>query len=144
MDEATEKLIEKNGCIPTPEEIADEAGIPLKSIDALMVSSGTVSLLSINEKREGTGGAHSFLDSLTDTKDNDPAAVAQKSEQKELLIIAISRLPEIERQVVFLYYNKNMLLKEIGAVLDVSESRICQVLSRAHFLLNKEIVNMGG
>ncbi|MBU0756054.1 MAG: sigma-70 family RNA polymerase sigma factor, partial [Planctomycetes bacterium] len=80
----------------------------------------------------------------SDASSTDPANLAENAEIKELLVKALKKLPEAERQVVFLYYNRNLLLREIGEVLNVSESRVCQILGRAHFLLNKEIENMGG
>jgi RNA polymerase sigma factor for flagellar operon FliA len=137
-------LIDETGHIPTPEEIAEEAGITVKALDDLFLSARTVSMLSLNNGREKTGEAGNLLDALADTDCLNPAELAEKAETKELLMKAMIKLPEAERQVVFLYYNQNLLLKEIGAVLKVSESRICQILGRAHYLLSKEIKNMGG
>jgi RNA polymerase sigma factor for flagellar operon FliA len=144
VEEATARLMDRTGRIPTPEEIAKEAGITVKALDDILHSVRTSALLSLNETYAASGESASLIETLPGGKSLDPSELAEKSEMIELMMKAIRKLPEAERQVVFLYYNQNMLLKEIGAVLEVSESRICQILSRAHYLLNKEIRHMGG
>ncbi|MFH1999880.1 MAG: FliA/WhiG family RNA polymerase sigma factor [Planctomycetota bacterium] len=144
VDEVADRLIEKNGTVPTPDEIAAEMGITVKALDDLLLAARTTAIFSINDSDPRSGEVNGILDSIADLQARTPEKIVEQSEIKSLLVKAIKRLPETERQVVFLYYNKNMLLKEIGAVLDVSESRICQILGRAHFLLKKEITNMGG
>jgi RNA polymerase sigma factor for flagellar operon FliA len=66
-----------------------------------------------------------------------PDAVAELAEQKQLLAEALGTLPERERLVVTLYYLENLRLKEIGAVLDLSESRVSRLLSAALFDLGE-------
>jgi len=144
VDEATNRLIEKTGRTPTAEEIAKEVNLPVKTIDEILLSAQSMSLLSLNDHGSRSGETGSMIDSLADQQSSNPHDNAERSELRDLLMKALVKLPESERQVVFLYYNQNLLLKEIGMVLDVSESRVCQILSRAHFLLNKEITNMGG
>jgi RNA polymerase sigma factor for flagellar operon FliA len=144
VDETTARLMEEKGRIPTPEEIAQEAGISIKALDDLFLSVRNAFLVSLDDSTIGANEVgKSLAQTLASDGDSDPHLMAEKSEMLELLINAIQRLPESERQVVFLYYNQNLLLKEIGAVLKVSESRACQILSRAHYLLNKEIKHMG-
>lgn len=144
VEEATARLVDKSGRIPTPEEIAEEAGMTVKNLDELMLSARTAVLYSLSDGTAKSGDAGFLLEPIADRKGEDPQKLAENEEMKELLVKAIVKLPEAERQVVFLYYKEGLLLKEIGAVLKVSESRVCQILSRAHFLLNKEIKNMGG
>ncbi len=144
VEEATAHLVDKTGRVPTPEEIAKEAQIPLKALNDLLHSARSNTLLSLNNLGDHGGDAGSLLRPLSQEEDSNPVARAEKSELIGLLMKSIKNLPETERQVVFLYYNQNLLLKEIGAVLEVSESRVSQILSRAHFLLNKAIKHRGG
>ena len=64
---------------------------------------------------------------------------AEWREMKELLVKAITLLPETERTVITLYYGEELLLKEIGHVLGVTESRVSQLHSRALYRLNQEL-----
>lgn len=144
VEEVTTRLTRELGRVPTPDEIAEAAQIPVKNLDDLLLSARSTMLFSLNDQEYKISEAGGLLDTLPDGSYANPAELAEKSEIKELLVKALTRLPETERQVVFLYYNRNMLLREIGEVLNVSESRVCQILGRAHFLLNKEIENMGG
>lgn len=144
VDATADRLMEEYGRAPTPEELAKATGLPVKTIDDILLSSQSVSLLSIHESASRSGEAGSMISALADSSIGNPLSNTLRAEQKDLLLKALMKLPENERQVVFLYYNQNMLLKEIGLVLNVTESRVSQVLSRAHFLLKKEITNLGG
>lgn len=68
---------------------------------------------------------------IQDTDSPDPLDMIEKEESKRLLIKAIDELPEKDRTVLALYYQEELTLKEIGKVLDVSESRVCQLHTRA-------------
>ena len=59
------------------------------------------------------------------------------NECKERLAESIGELPEQEKSVITLYYAEGLLLREIGAILGVTESRVSQIHSRAIFLLNR-------
>jgi RNA polymerase sigma factor for flagellar operon FliA len=144
VEEATARLVDKHGRMPTPEEIAQEAGITVKAMDEVLLSARSASTVYLHDNGSKGNDAGGLMDSLVGPMGLDPGTRVQQAEMKELLVKALQKLPESERQVVFLYYNQNMLLKEIGKVLEVSESRVCQILSRSHFLLKKEIQRMGG
>ena len=135
VEEATEQLVE---------EIAAEAEIPVKALDEILLAVRTSAFLSLDDTGPAPQGNTALRDALAEAQEGDPSTRVERSELLDLLQRALVRLPETERKVVFLYYNQNLLLREIGAVLEVSESRVSQILSRAHFLLNKEIKSMGG
>ncbi|MBT4288498.1 MAG: sigma-70 family RNA polymerase sigma factor, partial [Deltaproteobacteria bacterium] len=61
----------------------------------------------------------------------DPVEQLLGQESKELLIKAIDKLPEKEKMVLSLYYNEDLNLKEIGAVLGLTESRVSQIRTKA-------------
>jgi RNA polymerase sigma factor for flagellar operon FliA len=64
---------------------------------------------------------------------------AEWNEMKALLVAAISELPDPEKTVITLYYGEELLLKEIGEVLGVTESRVSQIHSRALYRLNRAL-----
>ena len=77
------------------------------------------------------GDKLSLVDTLEDTKAEDPVAAFETEETKYLLAKAINTLPEREKIVVTLYYYEGLTLAEIGQVLGVTESRICQMHTKA-------------
>src|SRR5436309_13967391 len=77
------------------------------------------------------GDKLSLVDTLEDTKAEDPVSAFETEETKYLLARAINTLPEREKIVVTLYYYEGLTLAEIGQVLGVTESRICQMHTKA-------------
>ena len=77
------------------------------------------------------GSQISILDTIQDPGAVDPESEAQASELKDRLADAIESLPERERLVIALYYYENLTLREIGEVLDVTESRVSQLHTKA-------------
>ena len=77
------------------------------------------------------GDKLSLVDTLEDVKAEDPVAAFETEETKYLLARAINTLPEREKIVVTLYYYEGLTLAEIGQVLGVTESRICQMHTKA-------------
>ena len=69
----------------------------------------------------------SLLDTIQDPQAVDPAHEMDTTEMKDRLADAIARLPEREKLVVALYYYENLTLREIGEILGVTESRVCQI-----------------
>ena len=132
MEAAAFKLQARLGRYPEGEEIAQEMGISLseyfdthKEIQNLPV----LSLDDIGVDRE-SGEQKSLLDCLAG-KGDDPHAQFRLNEIKETLAKTIESLPGRENMVVALYYYKEMTMKEIGAVLDITESRVSQLHSKA-------------
>jgi RNA polymerase sigma factor for flagellar operon FliA len=116
------------------------------SVDALAAATGLTAdevadcLAALRMTRmvswEGAGRAAS---SRPDDRQEAPDARAEQEEQKRLLADALRSLPERERLVVTLYYLEDLRLKEIGQVLELSESRVSRVLNAALFHLNEYI-----
>jgi RNA polymerase sigma factor for flagellar operon FliA len=82
-------------------------------------------------------GATEALEGQLDDRDDRPDLHAERAEQRQLLAQGIAALAERERLVVTLYYLEDLRLKEIGLVLDLSESRVSRLLSRAMFHLGE-------
>ena len=118
---------------PTEEEIAGALGISREQFDELSQEVGGSALLSLDEAMESDSG-DAYLpvgDSVPDAQTVSPEAYAEHEDQRRVLAEAIDALPENEKLVISLYYTDGLTLKEIGKVLGVTESRACQVHSRA-------------
>jgi len=134
LEQVVRQLEQEHGSTPTPEELARHLGVGLDEIDEVLHSpkvAGTVSL------DDGPGDELGAL--LGDPRCEDPVESASFQEQKQQLVQAIQRLPEQEQAVVTLYYGEALLLREIGQVLGVTESRVSQIHSRALYRLNCEL-----
>jgi RNA polymerase sigma factor for flagellar operon FliA len=86
-----------------------------------------------------TGEQQSLLDCLAGKGDTDPQTQIRLNELKEIIAQAIDTLPEKARLMITLYYYEELTMKEIGAVLDVTESRVSQIHSKAVFKLCTEL-----
>ncbi len=135
VERATAVLTQENGCPPTPEEIAERAGMSTEQVEDVMLLARSAIELSLEDETHSVNLAAL----LSDPRSDDPVASAQWQEMKELLAGAIQRLPEQERTVILLYYGEEMLLRDIGEVLGVSESRVSQLHSAAIYRLNREL-----
>jgi RNA polymerase sigma factor for flagellar operon FliA len=119
---------------PTEAEVAAELGIALEELHAIFSQVSFVNVIALDELLNvggDRGDKLSLVDTLEDTKAEDPVAVFETEETKYLLARAINTLPEREKIVVTLYYYEGLTLAEIGQVLGVTESRICQMHTKA-------------
>lgn len=125
---------------PTPEEIADRSGLTIEQVESVLVHMHGAAVLSLDEAQGGgeDGGA-SLAESLGCMRTPSPSDDAEASELRLRLVQEIARLPEKERHMIVLYYAEGLLLKEIGEVLGVSESRVSQIHSRAIMKLNRAL-----
>lgn len=132
IEEAIHGLEQKLGRAPTESEIAKAMDLSLNDYqDALDRVRGTQ--LVYIEDLAGSDGATDFLErhiSADEGQDDDPLARLQDRRMRETLVQAIDALPERDKQVMGMYYVHDMNLKEIGAVLGVTESRVSQIHSQ--------------
>jgi RNA polymerase sigma factor for flagellar operon FliA len=114
---------------PTDEEIARELGV---DVDAYQRSlSDGVTLVSLSSAATVDDDGPVLGDALPDETSSDPFVAVAEDERREILAALIDRLPERERQVLGLYYDEELTMREIGAVLGVTESRVSQLHSSA-------------
>jgi RNA polymerase sigma factor for flagellar operon FliA len=119
---------------PTEAEVAQELGIALEDLHTIFSQVSFVNVVALDELMSAgqeRGDKLSLVDTLEDTKAEDPVAAFETEETKYLLAKAINTLPEREKIVVTLYYYEGLTLAEIGQVLGVTESRICQMHTKA-------------
>jgi len=120
---------------PTAEEIAEHMGLTVEGYEAILADTARAALLSFEEIFEETEERPSppGLQQQEELWDEglDPLAALEQEDLKRIVAEAVERLPEREKHVVALYYQEEMTLKEIGAILGVTESRVCQIHSQA-------------
>jgi RNA polymerase sigma factor FliA len=132
---------------PTESEVAGELGISLDELHTIFSQVSFVNVIALDELLN-VGGERgdklSLVDTLEDTKAEDPVEVFETEETKYLLSRAINTLPEREKIVVTLYYYEGLTLAEIGQVLGVTESRICQMHTKAVLQLRAKLAEQSG
>ena len=115
---------------PSEAEVAAQMGIALDDLHQIFSQVSFVNVIALDELLSvggEKGDKLSLVDTLEDTKAEDPVLAFESEETKYLLAKAINMLPEREKIVVTLYYYEGLTLAEIGQVLGVTESRICQM-----------------
>jgi len=140
LNAAREKLHREHGELINNEELAEVMGVSLSELRKLTAQAGLLSVLSLDETAPGTDGEPVRLgDLIQDQTCLDPLDIVEGEEGKRLLIEAIGELSEKDQIVLSLYYQEGLTLKEISKVLEVSESRVCQLHTRALNRLRKKL-----
>jgi RNA polymerase sigma factor for flagellar operon FliA len=145
VERAYSALESKLNRTPTEPEVAEELGISLGELHQVFSRVSFVNVVALDELLN-VGGERgdklSLVDTLEDTRAEDPVAAFESEETKYLLARAINTLPEREKVVVTLYYYEGLTLAEIGQVLGVTESRICQMHTKAVLQLRGKLAEM--
>jgi RNA polymerase sigma factor for flagellar operon FliA len=129
---------------PSDAEIAAEMGISLDDLNHIYTQLSTVSIVALDELMSGDTGQGdklALVETIEDTRTAGPMEAFESEEMKSILAEAINRLPEREKIVVTLYYFEGLTLAQIGEVLGVTESRICQMHTKAVLALKGKIVD---
>jgi RNA polymerase sigma factor FliA len=119
---------------PTENELAEEMGIGVNELRTTLAQVSLTSIVALDESFGGSGGEEerqSLVDTLQDPKAPDPESSYEDVELKALLAEAVNRMSEREKVVIVLYYFEGMTLAQIGEVLGVTESRVCQMHTKA-------------
>ena len=130
IDSAVHKLEHKLGRVPTQGEIASEMGLSLSEYQEVRGKARGARLLYL-EDMAGDEGEQAFLDRHVADDDADPLAQLRDRRRRQALVEGIKDLPERQQYVMSMYYEHDMNLKEIAAVLKVTESRVCQLHSQS-------------
>ena len=130
IEAAVHRLEQKLGRAPQESEIAAEMGISLTEYQELLGKVRVTQLVYL-EDMSGDDGDNDYLDRHVGDEAANPLAQLQDQRMREALIAAIKTLPEREQYVMSMYYEHDMNLKEIAAVLKVTESRVCQLHSQS-------------
>ena len=132
IEQAMRALEQKLKRPPTETEISREMGLTLAAYQSMLGEARGAQLVYLDELGGGEEGEDGFLDRhVVADESASPAEVLRDARFRKALVEAIESLPEREKQVMGMYYEQDMNLKEIGAVLGVTESRVCQLHSQA-------------
>jgi len=128
LNEATKKLETKNGRAPTVQELAEQLEVSVKEVEKMVSDANAVNLISLNKKWYETDSYKDVreIDVLEDKRGEDPTRRVNKNDLMRLVTKGLNRN---ERLIIILYYYEELTMKEIGATLDLSESRVSQMHS---------------
>lgn len=129
IEAAIHTLEQRNGRAPTESELADALGMSLSDYQKMLQEARGHQLVYFEDFREEQG--EDYLDRHFGDSDSDPIEKLLDKDMRDVLVRAIEDLPEREKTVMGLYYEQELNLREIGEVLGVSESRVCQLHSQA-------------
>jgi RNA polymerase sigma factor for flagellar operon FliA len=139
LSDTMTKLEESLGRPPTDDEIAEAMGIPKAKVQNMLAESSNLVLSLDDNWGDGEGNALSLMDTVVDKNSPDPQGEYEAGDLRRRLAEAIASLPEREKLLIALYYHENMTLKEIGEVICVSESRVCQLHAQAILRLRNKL-----
>jgi RNA polymerase sigma factor FliA len=130
IDEAQAKLEQKLGRPPLESEIAQHLEIAVEAYREMLSDSHAFQLVHVDEF-DNNGEDAEFLDRHCPADNQDPYAKLSDAQFRGALVSAIELLPEREKLLMGLYYEKELNFREIADVLGVTESRVCQLHSQA-------------
>ena len=131
IEESMRRLEHRLGRSPLESEIAADLGMSLSDYQSLLGKVKGTQLVYLEDMTRNSDDEDSFLDRHLGDEEADPLNILRDQRMREALVAAISNLPEREQYIMSMYYEQDMNLKEIAAVLDVTESRICQLHSQS-------------
>lgn len=140
LERAMGKLEAEHHRAPTDDEVADEMGVTPQQLQTTLSQISFVGVAALDEMLSGgeRGESVTLGDTVADTGDG-PMGVYEVEEMRQTLAESINRMPEREKIVLTLYYYEGLTLAEIGRVLGVTESRVCQIHTKAVLQLRSRI-----
>jgi RNA polymerase sigma factor for flagellar operon FliA len=139
IERAYSKLENELRRSPTDKELAEELGLSEEDLASTLSQISFVGIIALDEAITGERGDGSTLGDTIADRAGDPLEAYEAEETKRILADAINRMPERERLVLTLYYYEGLTLAEIGDVLGVTESRVCQIHTKAILQLRSRL-----
>ena len=147
VDKAYTELEAKLKHAPSDAEVAKHLGVSLPELHEIVTQISFVTVTALEEvvsTGADRGESLSLLDTLADMAAIDPSSGIEGDETRAMLSAAINSLSEREKIVITLYYFEGLTLAEIGEVLGVTESRVCQIHTKAVGLLRNNLKEQEG
>jgi RNA polymerase sigma factor for flagellar operon FliA len=119
-------------------EMAERLEMPLSEYEELLREASAITIVSLTDKAKEDQGSKTLrkIDLLENKKQVDPEDTLKRKEITEFITKGLSRK---ERLIMILYYYEDLTMREIGATLSLSESRVCQLHSRIIFRLKNQL-----
>ena len=133
IEQAIAELENKLGRTVEDEEIARELGVSIEEFQSLLNKLSGTAILSLNDiwYVGDENDELSIMETLEAPDTLNPDVMIEKEEIRDYIVEAIKKLPDKEKKVIVLYYYEDLTLKEIGEVLEVTESRVSQLHTKA-------------
>jgi len=144
IEEAIVRLESKLGRTASDTEIAGSLGITENDFQQTLFKISGTSIMSLNDVWYSGDDSEriSIGDSIESPSSLNPDVIVEREEIKRVIVEAINELPEKEKMVLVLYYYEDLTLKEIGQVLNVTESRVSQLHTKANLRLRAKLTNI--
>ncbi|NHC07214.1 RNA polymerase sigma-28 (SigD/FliA/WhiG) subunit [Azonexus fungiphilus] len=138
IEQAINRLEHAHGRAPSEQELADALEMSLADYQKLLQEARGHQLVYYEDF--GGDDDEDFLERHFIDAEGDPAGILEDKDIRQNLVAAIGRLPEREKLMMALYYEQDLNLREIGEVMGVTESRVCQLHSQAIARLRGQLV----
>lgn len=144
IENAITSLEAQYGRTATDEEIASSLKLSVEEYHKTIMKVARTSVLSLNDiwHTSDDNDNISIADTIEAPSSLNPDVIAEREEIRQMIIKAINELPEKEKMVIVLYYHEDLTFKEIGQVLDVCESRVSQLHTKANMRLKAKLTNI--
>lgn len=140
VEEAVQRLTGQLGRSPDDEELAEELGLDIDEFYQVLDDTSIITMMSLDDNLTSKQGETLSLFDLVEADESEgPIFGVEREELKKATIQAMKNLSEQERLVVALYYYEELTLKEIGVVLEISESRVSQIHTKAILSLRAQL-----
>ncbi len=141
VEAALQKLEHEQGRPPSETELAAALDMPLAEYQRLLLEARGHQLVYLEDI---SGEDEDYLDRHAAGVSPDPLAILEEADMRSALVAAIEKLPEREKMMMALYYEQDLNLREIGEVMGVTESRVCQLHAQAVARLRAAVIGTGG
>jgi len=144
LERAYGEVEQRLGRSATEDEVADSLGLQLDKLQELVNQVRGISLVNLEEIRNGGQDGDrngSYADVVEDVNAENPYSTLKLQEMKQIVADTIATLPEKERLVISLYYYEDLNMKEIGNILGITESRVCQIHTKSVLRLRSKLKN---
>ncbi|MDI6716933.1 MAG: FliA/WhiG family RNA polymerase sigma factor [Actinomycetota bacterium] len=142
LGKAYAEVEKRLGRAATDEEVAKELNVDMETLNSMLAETSRLPLLSLDELAMQDGESSTTLgDRIEDKNSYDPIELIELTETRKALIDGIESLSKQERLVITLYYYEGLTLKETSEVLDLSESRISQIRTKAVLKLREKLLS---
>jgi RNA polymerase sigma factor for flagellar operon FliA len=138
IESAIKELEHANGRVPSETELADALGMSLADYQKTLLEARGHQIVYFDDF--AGEGDEDFLERHFTDNDADPLNILEDRNFKKLMVQAIEKLPEREKMMMALYYEQDLNLREIGEVMGVTESRVCQLHTQAVSRLRGQLV----